>query len=189
MVLATKNFLDRWGVKHRLSSLYNPRLNGRAKAAVKSMKRLLFDNVSLNGEINTDAFTQTILQFRNTPDPENGISPAEIVFGRPLRDCLPVQPKTQIFTNENVRPVWTDLWKKSEDILKTRFSRETEALSVKTRNLPPLQVGNHYRIQNQHGRFSRKWDRREIVVEVKGNDQCIIKVDGSGRLTLRNRKY
>lgn len=187
--METSSFLVRWGVKHRMSSAYNPRSNGRAEVAVKSMKRLLSNNVSLNGEVNTDAFTQAILQFRNTPDPENHISPAEIVFGRPLRDCLPVKPDSQIFTNDNVRPIWIELWKKREDTLRTRFARQTEALATKTRKLPPLQIGDNCRIQNQHGQSPKKWDRTGKVVEVKDNDQYTIKVDGSGRLTLRNRRY
>ena len=183
------SFLKRWGVRHRLSSSYNPRSNGRAEAAVKSMKQLLSNNVSLDGELNTGAFTQAILQYRNTPDQENAISPAEIVFGRPLRDCLPVKPRTQIFTNTNVRPMWTELWKKREETLRTRFARQKETLSTNTRQLPPLNIGENCRIQNQHGQFPKKWDRTGKVVEVKDNDQYVVKVDGSGRLTLRNRRY
>ena len=53
------------------------------------MKRLLTNNVSLSVKLDTDKFTQAILQFRNTPDPNNGISPAEIIFGLTLRDALP----------------------------------------------------------------------------------------------------
>ncbi|XP_057299378.1 uncharacterized protein LOC130629998 [Hydractinia symbiolongicarpus] len=134
--METKTFLDRWEVKHRLSSSYNPRSNGRAEMVVKSMKRLLSDNVSLNGEINTYASPRQF--YSNTPDPGNGISPAEGIFGKPLRDCFPVKPKSQIFTNEKVRPVWTDLWKNRKDTLRARFARQTKALSAKTRNLPPL---------------------------------------------------
>ena len=76
-----------------MSSAYNPRSNGRAEVAVKSMKRLLSDNISDSGDLDTDRFTRAILQFRNTPDPENGISPAEIIFCRLLRDSLPFNPQ------------------------------------------------------------------------------------------------
>ena len=44
-------------------------------------------------------------------------------------------------------------------------------------------------IQNQNGRFPKKWDKSGIVVEVRSNDQYTVKVDGSGRLTLRNRQF
>ena len=38
---ATEDFLTRWGVRHRLSSAYNPQSNGRAEVSVKATKRLL----------------------------------------------------------------------------------------------------------------------------------------------------
>ena len=45
-------------------------------------------NVSPNGDLNSDSILRAILQLRNTPDPDCGMSPAEIVFGRPLRDAF-----------------------------------------------------------------------------------------------------
>lgn len=41
----TENFLQRWGMRHRLSSVYHPSSNGRAELAVKSTKRLLMESV------------------------------------------------------------------------------------------------------------------------------------------------
>ena len=118
----TEDFLHRWEVMHRLSSTYHPRSNSHAEVALKSMKRLLTDNVSMSGEVDSEAFTQAILQFRNTPDPDNGTSPAEIIFGRKFRDTLPVKPNSQVFENSNIKPVWRDIWRKREDTLKTRFA-------------------------------------------------------------------
>ena len=45
------------------------------------------------------------------------------------------------------------------------------------------------RIQNQVGPHPTKWDRTGIVVEVRQFDQYVVRVDGSGRVTLRNRKF
>ena len=44
-------------------------------------------------------------------------------------------------------------------------------------------------IQNQSGRFPTRWDKSGCVVEVKGHDQYVVKVTGTGRLTLRNRRF
>ena len=44
-------------------------------------------------------------------------------------------------------------------------------------------------IQNQVGHKPRRWDRTGVVMECKDFDQYVIKVDGTGRLTLRNRKF
>ena len=45
------------------------------------------------------------------------------------------------------------------------------------------------RIQNQFGSEPLKWDKTGIVVEVKQHDQYVIRIDGSRRVTLCNRKF
>ena len=184
-----EDFLSRWGVHHRKSSAYHPRSNGRAEVTVKAMKRLLQENVGVNGEIDSDRYVQAILQFRNTPESDSGLSPSEVLFGHPLRDVLPIPPRTQIFDNPSIRPLWKDIWEQKEDSLRTRFGKQVESLSEKTRNLQPLAVGDVCRVQNQTGHHPTKWDRTGIVVQINDNDQYIIKMHGSNRVTSRNRKF
>ena len=45
------------------------------------------------------------------------------------------------------------------------------------------------RVQNQTGPHPDKWDKTGRIVEVRQHDQYAIKIDGSGRITLRNRKF
>ena len=160
----TTDFLQQWGVKHHLSSVYNSRSNGRAEVTFRSMERLLADNISSTGETHTGAFTQAILKFRNTPDLDNGISPAEIIFRRPFRDALPIKTKLQIYDNSYVRPLHKKLWNKHEDTLRSRFAQQVETLNMKIRDVPALSVGDTCRIQRQTDRFSRKWDKTRRVV-------------------------
>ena len=84
-----KQFCKLWGVKQRISSAYHPQSNKRAEVAVKSAKRLVRDNLTPAGDLNTDRFARALLMHRNTPDPEAKVSPAEIVYGHPLRDPIP----------------------------------------------------------------------------------------------------
>ena len=58
-----------------------------------------------------------------------------------------------------------------------------------TKALPSLIIGDTVRIQNQVGNNPRRWDKTGRVVEVKQHNQYLISVDGSGRVTLRNRKF
>ena len=185
----TKSLLERWGVRHRLSSAYHPQSNGRAEVAVKSMKRLLTAHTDANGSLETEAVAAGLLQYRNTPDPQSGLSPAQIVFGKNLRDLLPVAPKTQVFTCPMVHPIWRQTWEKQEEALRLRFAKQVDDLRSNTRQLPRLVPGNRVILQNQTGNHSKRWDRTGVVVESKPYDQYIVKVDGSGRLTLRNRQF
>lgn len=186
---STQDFLRRWGVRHRLSSVGFARSNGRAEICVKAMKRLIQGNVPQDGKTSTDAFTRALLQYRNCPDPSTGVSPAEIVFGHPLNDALPRNPTSQIFDNGEVRPLWRNLWRDRERALRARLTKQTEALTQKTKDLTPLSEGDICRIQNQSGRFPLRWDKTGTVMQCNANDQYLVKVDGSHRLTLRNRKF
>ena len=85
----TQRALKQWGTHHRISSVAYARSNGRAEVAVKSMKRLLMDNMGPNGTLNSDEFLAAILQYRNTPDSATGTSPAMFTLHRQLRDFLP----------------------------------------------------------------------------------------------------
>ena len=186
---ATKNFLETWDVKHRKSAAYNPQSNGRAEVAVKSAKRLLMSNIGPNGSLNSDKFIRALLQLRNTPDPDCNLSPAQIIFGRPIRDSLSFVNRLEKFSNPHVRPMWREAWAKKESALRTRFTRSSEALNEHAKQLQPLSIGEKCFIQNQTGNFPTKWHRTGTVVEVCNHDQYVLKVDGSGRLTKRNRRF
>lgn len=103
----TSKFLSTWGVSHRVSSAYHPQSNRRAEVAVKCVKRLMRSNVGPLGTLNTDRFLKAMLQLRNTPDPDCGVSPAEIVFGRPLRDNLLF---TEYLSRQRYSKRWQEAW-------------------------------------------------------------------------------
>ena len=186
----TEDFFKRWGIHHRISSAYYPASNGRAELAVKTAKRLLMDNVSANGSLNNDAIVRAFLTYRNTPDPGCKLSPAQVLLGRQLRDTLPsISKDVMLFNNSEVNPQWREAWKAKEEALKVRYVKSMENLAEHARPLRPLEHGDRVIIQNQNGRFPKKWDKSGTVVEVRPNDQYYVKVDGSGRLTLRNRRF
>ena len=180
----TRAFLQNWGIHHRLSSVAFAHSNCRAELGVKSMKRLLSGNTGPGGSLNNDAFRRALLQYRNTPDRETKLSPAMCLFGRHLRDFIPMHPDKYL-----PHKAWQDTLDSREDALRKRHMTAHERLSEHTRRLPPLKVGNHVRIQNQTGRFPLKWDKTGVIVEVRQFDQYVVKVDGSNRVTLRNRKF
>ena len=118
------------------------------------------------------------------------LSPAEIVFGRKLRDTLPRIDKTStIFFDNQINPIWRDAWKDKESSLRTRYQGSLSRLGEHSKTLPDLIVGDRVAVQNQSGSKPTKWDRTGVVLEIHDYDKYIVKVDGPGRLTQRNRRY
>lgn len=60
---ATCQFLKEWGVHHRLSSVALPHSNCRAEIGVKTVKRIITDNTTPNGSLDTDSLQHAILQY------------------------------------------------------------------------------------------------------------------------------
>ena len=180
----TRQFLHHWGIHHRLSSAVFPHSNCRAEVGVKTIKRLITGNIGKDGAINIDAFQEAILQYRNTPDPTTKLSPAMCVFGRPTKDLIPILPGKY-----HPHPTWRNSLNLREEALRHRHMRHQEQWSEHTKLLPPLKIGDRVRIQDQTGSHPNKWDRTGIVIEVRQFHQYLIRIDGSGRQTLRNRKF
>ena len=75
--------------------------------------------------------------------------------------------------------------------MRKRLIRGTERWTAHTRDLQPLAPGSRVMIQNQHGagKIAKKWDRSGIILEDLGYNKYRVKVDGSGRITDRNRQF
>ena len=181
----TQDFFMRWGVKHRDSSAYNPQSNGRAELAVKSTKRLLKNNIGSDGKLDTDTFIRALLVKRNTPDPVTKLSPADVIFGRKLRDTLPrINKVTNVFHNTKIRSEWRDAWAEKEQALRQRYQGCQQRLAEHSKDLPSLNYGDRVSIQNQTGHRPTKWERTGTVVEIRDYNKYVVKVDGSGASLL-----
>ena len=179
-----QTFLRQWGVKHRLSSAFHPHSNARSEVAVRQAKRMIRENTDKSGTLDTDKFARALLNYRNTPLKDIGLSPAQIIFSRPIRDHLPIAPG-----NYKPRAEWILTQEKREEVLARRYEFMGERLKFGTKVLTRLHEGNIVSIQNQVGPRAKKWDKTGVVVEVLPFDQYRVKVDGSGRITLRNRQF
>ena len=179
---------------HRLSSAYHPQSNGRAEVAVKSMKRLLTAHTDRQGGIDTEAVAAGLLQYRNTPDRETGMSSAQIVFGQNLRDLLPIAPGSTVF-NSGARSPCGRRPGTTRRRLSSHGSLQTNG-RPQPRNPPVTSASN--RCQRDHSEpVGTTWQavgQNGIIelrsyVEVRSYDQYLVKVHGPGRVTLRNRRF
>ena len=180
----TTDFLKSWGVHHRLTSVGNPHANSRAEIAVKTVKRMLMANTLPSGSLDADPFKRAMLIYRNSIDPITKSSPAMAVFGRPVRDPIPA-PLGRYCPHRT----WEITADYREKALAKRHAREREKWSKNTRELKDLEIGDHVYLQNLSGNNPLRWERTGVVVETKPFHQYSIKIDGSGRVTLRNRKH
>ena len=110
------------------------------------MKRLCRENLAGGGSTNSDVFPRAILGDRNTPDRDTGRSPAQVLFGRRLKDFL-------LGPAERYKPDarWRLLREDKERALKKRAARNTEAMTEHTRRYDCLSAGDVIRLQNQTG--------------------------------------
>ena len=179
-----RKFFSKWGVRHRVSSAYFPHSNNRAETAVKTCKRLLMENMDDQGELDTDTFGRAMLEYRNTPNPDTRLSPAQVVFGRNVRDFIPVLPYKY-----EPRQEWSLLQEDRERAFARKLHHDGTRLAIGTKKLPPLSVGDKVLVQNQTGRAPNKWDKSGVILECKPHDQVNVRMDGSRRVSLRNRRF
>ena len=111
------------------------------------------------------------------------LSPAQMLYGRPIRELKP-----GLFQQSEV---WVTARDQRELAFRQRISQGGERWNEHTKPFPDLEPGQNVFIQNQQGagKLSKRWDRTGLVIENDGHDKYTIKVDGSGRVVQRNRRY
>jgi hypothetical protein len=177
------NFLRRWKIQQRLSSAYYPQSNGRAEVGVKTAKRILLGNINpTTGKLDNDRAVIALMTHRNTPNQQTSISPATSLFGRSIRDHLPLNQL-------RVRKEWREIAEKREEALAKRHLVPQKTPPQQSKDLAPLSIGDSVQIQNQHGSRPSKWNNTGYVTESLPHRQYHIVVDGSRRITLRNRRF
>ena len=122
---------------------------------VKAMKRLMRDNT---GPRDNNAFARALLMYRNTPMQGVGLSPAQTVFGRELRDTLSFKPRKGTMQKE-----WMVTAEDREKALAKRHHTNMEKLNEHVKELKPLQVGQSVLVQNQAGNHGKRWAIRKQV--------------------------
>ena len=132
-------FLREWNIPWGSSSPHYAQSNGRAEAAIKSMKKLVI-YAKTGGRLDADKLARAILLFRNAPR-LGGASPSQLVFNRPVRDGLPAHRRS--FAPE---------WQKAAVVLEARTHRALARQEIRynktAHTLPIFAVGDHVLIQH-----------------------------------------
>ena len=171
-----KKFLERWGVHHFVTSPHYPQSNGHAEAAVKSVKHLILKTAP-SGNIDSEEFNRGLLELRNTPS-VTGRSPAQILYGHPLRSCVPAHPAS--FSKE-----WQTKTEEYDRRAVTRAEQSENQYNRHARSLPKLHVGQSVRIQDP---TSHRWDKIGTVMGQGRTRNYEVRLP-SGRVWWRNHRF
>ena len=120
----------------------------------------------------------------NTPDRDTSQSPAQILFARQLKDTMPTNPK-----NLQLRPEWILMKNAREQALAKRHLTRELDLQNHTKDLKQLEIGDTVQVQNQRENDPNKWDLSGLVTEKLEYEAYMIRMDGTGKLTKRNRRF
>ena len=170
-----RDFLRKWGVLHHTSSPHYPRSDGRAESGVKAAKKLLRRCWDLHRcRLDDEAWTRGILQQWNTPG-SHGASPAQIIYGRPIRDTLPSHP--QLYQRQPAEH-FIDRRREQNEKVKDKYDS-------RARDLPEFSVGARVRVQDPR---TRRWDRCGVVISVGPHRRYRVRFDDGG-VVDRNRYH
>ncbi|KAG7155102.1 pol Retrovirus-related Pol polyprotein from transposon-like 4 [Homarus americanus] len=150
--------------------------NGHAEAAVKAVKHLIL-KVAPSGNIDCEAFDKGLLELRNTPT-HSGRSPAQILYGHPLRSCVPAHAKA--FAKE-----WQTRAESCDRRAATRAQDTKARNDDRARPLQPLEIGALVRVQDP---TTTRWDKVGIVMGVGRSRDYKVRMP-SGCVWWRNRRF
>ncbi|XP_068225983.1 uncharacterized protein [Palaemon carinicauda] len=171
-----KDFMKRWGVRQMVTSPHYPQSNGHAEAAVKSIKHLILKTAP-SGNIDNEDYDRGLLELRNTPN-FTGCSPAQILYGRPMRSCIPAHPNA--FSKE-----WQVKTEDCDRRAAARYEQVKTQYDQHAHSLPKLSVGQQVRIQDP---TSHRWDKVGIVMGHGKSRDYQIRLP-SGRVWWRHRRF
>ena len=147
---------------------------------MKSAKQIIYGNAKSDGSLNNDAAARALLQYRNTPLQDCKLSPAQILFHRQLKDTIPCHP-----SNYQLHPEWLSLAKQREEKYREHNHAIAQEYNRHARELSPLSAGTSVIIQGKNG----KWLKQGTIVEELDHRQYQVRLFGSNRVTIRNRKF
>ncbi len=170
-------FCKEWHIHHDPSSPEHHQSNGYAEAAVKSMKTLI-KKVAPNGNIRHRNFLHALLEYRNTPR-QDGLSPAQRLFGRQIRGKLPAGPA------QFITPL-REAIKKADRKATSLRAKAKLCYDRGAKALTPFKVGDVVRVQD---RKTQRWDTIAEVVTRRPRGRSYTVKTETGRLKWRNRRF
>ena len=134
--------------------------------------------------VDNNAVARAVLQHHNTPLPDCQLSPAQLLFGNPLKDFLPAHPSYY-----NLHPKWLELRHLHSTNIRERTEHVRKHYNSTAHNLKPLAVGQQVFVQNKTKRSHNLWNQTGVVTHALPYRQYKVKLDSTGNTRLRNRRF
>lgn len=168
-------FCERNFIEHIASSPYYPKSNGVAENAVKQMKKLVHCVWnSENGKTREEEWMKAILSYCNTPKRPHGMSPAQLLYGRELRDLTPAPLTSYVSPNR-------------EAVMRRLQSvRDHQEALLREERLKPLKVGDRVIVQDK---ATGEWTKQGQITKLGRNDREYLAQLDDGAVVQRNRHF
>ena len=164
-----------FGIRYHLPT--TPQSNGKAKATVKSMKKII--RTAWNGRyLEEEKLCKALMQYRNTPSTKDGQSPAQKLYGHPIQDMLPANGRS--FASE-----WQHITKEAEHKRTTTLEKAKSYYNQTAHNLPDIHKGSYVVVQNPR---TKLWDTYGVVIDIRPHRQYHVKTQ-TGKVWKRNRRF
>ena len=155
------SMVNKWGIVHSMSSPGHHQSNGKAEAAVKTVKHMMSECL----QDGTDVY-EALLELGNTTQQDIGLSPAQLMFGQLTRTRLPA------VTNQPVN-------KKQSAVAQKSHTRRQQTVRQSNnrcaRDMVPLQKGQpvfYQYLEGQrwrNGTVQSKKDEHSYITELEGD--------------------
>ena len=148
------------------------------------MKRILREAIGSGGGIDGMSARAALMEYRSTPQRDLKHSPAELLFGRAVRDLLQLQEGKWL---QDPRYLLTA--EEREERYAEKLKREGAKWAEHTRTLEPLKPGDDVLVQCHAGAQKGKWTKSGRIVQKVGESSYVVRYDGTGRASKRNRTH
>ena len=129
-------------IVHNMSSPGHHQSNGKAEAAVKTVTHMMYKCL----QDGTDVY-EDLLELRNTPQQDTGLSPTQLMFGRLTRTRLPAVTNRPV--NKKQSAMAQVIHTRKQQTIRRSYNR-------RARDLVPLQTGQPVYYQDLEGQRWRK---------------------------------
>ena len=176
-----KALMTEFDIHHRRVTPYHPIANGEVKRFNRNLKKCIQTSISkgIDWRISLQNF---LLNYRNTIHSTTGVTPAELLFGRPLRDKLP-SPSQRITDKNQLNQAAV-----SKDIA-SKAAIKSYADTKRKASEHHIKIGQQVLITNNsphRNKYTTKWDKTpRTVTQVKGNS---IIMDSKGKSIMRSSR-